>query len=94
MIYFDVVKGYEDKGINLPERKTAHSAGYDFEVSDDVIIPSYLKMIDEISEGERLYTLDELAKYRPFSFRPTLSKSVFSCGYSFCCPHPCKVTFA
>ena len=26
---FEVAKGFEDKGINLPERKTKFSAGYD-----------------------------------------------------------------
>ncbi|HDR7066921.1 TPA: hypothetical protein QCW42_004027 [Bacillus cereus] len=35
---FEVAKGFEDKGINLPERQTANSAGYDFEASEDVVI--------------------------------------------------------
>ena len=34
---FEVVKGYEDKGINLPVRKTAHSAGYDVEAAEDMV---------------------------------------------------------
>ena len=38
---FEIVKGYEDKGINLPVRKTAHSAGYDVEAAEDVVIPSF-----------------------------------------------------
>ena len=38
---FEVVKGYEDKGINLPVRKTAHSAGYDVEAAEDVTIPAF-----------------------------------------------------
>lgn len=38
---FEVVKGYEDKGINLPVRKTKHSAGYDFEAAEDCVIPAY-----------------------------------------------------
>lgn len=37
---FEKVKRFEeDKTINLPERKTALSAGYDFEVAEDIIIP-------------------------------------------------------
>lgn len=38
---FEIVKGYEDKGINLPVRKTKNSAGYDIEAAEDIIIPKY-----------------------------------------------------
>lgn len=38
---FEVVKGYENKGINIPIRKTAHSAGYDVEAAEDIIIPKF-----------------------------------------------------
>ena len=38
---FEVVKGYEDKGINLPVRKTAHSAGYDVEAAENITIPKF-----------------------------------------------------
>ena len=38
---FEIAKGYENKGINLPVRKTAHSAGYDVEAAEDIIIPKY-----------------------------------------------------
>ncbi len=40
---FEVAKGFEDKGINLPERKTKYSAGYDIEAAEDTIIPSFKK---------------------------------------------------
>lgn len=39
---FEIAKGYEDKGINIPIRKTAHSAGYDIEAAEDVIIPKFV----------------------------------------------------
>lgn len=39
---FEIAKGWEDKDIHLPERKTAHSAGYDFEVAEDVVIPKFV----------------------------------------------------
>lgn len=42
---FEIAKGFEDKGINLPERKTKYSAGYDIEAAEDVIIPSFKKGI-------------------------------------------------
>ncbi len=38
---FEVAKGYEDKGINLPVRKTKYSAGYDVEAAEDVVIPMF-----------------------------------------------------
>lgn len=38
---FEVAKGYENADIHLPIRKTKHSAGYDVEAAEDVIIPPY-----------------------------------------------------
>ena len=38
---FEVAKGFEDKGINLPIRKTKYSAGYDIEAAEDCIIPAF-----------------------------------------------------
>ena len=40
---FEIAKGYEDKKINLPVRKTKFSAGYDIEAAEDTIIPSFKK---------------------------------------------------
>lgn len=38
---FEIAKGFEGKGINLPIRKTAHSAGYDVEAAEDTIVPAF-----------------------------------------------------
>ena len=38
---FEVAKGFEDKNINLPVRKTKYSAGYDVEAAEDTIIPAF-----------------------------------------------------
>ena len=38
---FEIANGFEDKDINLPERKTKYSAGYDVEAAEDCIIPKY-----------------------------------------------------
>lgn len=38
---FEVAKGFEDKEINLPVRKTKYSAGYDIEAAEDVVIPAF-----------------------------------------------------
>lgn len=38
---FEVAKGFEDKGINIPIRKTKNSAGYDIEAAEDCVIPPF-----------------------------------------------------
>lgn len=38
---FEIAKEFENKGINLPIRKTKCSAGYDVEAAEDTIIPSF-----------------------------------------------------
>lgn len=38
---FEVAKGFENKGINLPVRKTKYSAGYDVEAAEDTIVPAF-----------------------------------------------------
>ena len=38
---FEIVKGFEDKEINLPIRKTKLSAGYDFEAAEDTVVPAF-----------------------------------------------------
>lgn len=38
---FEIAKGYEDKDIHLPVRKTKYAAGYDVEAAEDVVIPVY-----------------------------------------------------
>ena len=38
---FEIAKGFEDKGIVLPERKTKYSAGYDIAAAEDTMIPVF-----------------------------------------------------
>ena len=38
---FEIAKGFENKDIHLPVRKTKHSAGYDVEAAEDTIIPTF-----------------------------------------------------
>ena len=38
---FEVAKGFENMGINLPERKTKMAAGYDVEAAEDVVVPAF-----------------------------------------------------
>ena len=37
---FEVCKGFKNSNINIPERKTMHSVGYDFEAAEDTVVPS------------------------------------------------------
>lgn len=60
---FEIVSKYANKGINLPCRKTKYSAGYDFEVAEDIIISPLEKIFycdkstDFIKKSSRLTTL-------------------------------------
>ena len=58
---FEVAKGFEDKGINLPIRKTKYSAGYDIEAAENVIIPSFKKGVAPtlIKTGLKAYMQDD-----------------------------------
>ena len=38
---FEIAKGWEDKDIHIPVRKTKHAAAYDVEAAEDVVIPAY-----------------------------------------------------
>ena len=58
---FEIAKGWEDKGINLPVRKTAHSVGYDVEAAEDITIPVYEPGIKPtlIPTGLKAYCQDD-----------------------------------
>ena len=58
---FEIAKGFEDKGINLPERKTKYSAAYDLEAAEDTVIPSFKKGANPtlIKTGIKAYMQDD-----------------------------------
>ena len=58
---FEIAKGWEDKGINLPKRSTKHSAGYDVEAAEDITIPIYKPGIKPtlIPTGLKAYCMDD-----------------------------------
>ncbi len=58
---FEVAKGFEDKEINLPIRKTQYSAGYDIEAAEDIVIPSFKKGMAPtlVKTGLKAYMLDD-----------------------------------
>lgn len=58
---FEIAKGFEDKQINLPVRKTKYSAGYDIEAAEDVVIPSFKKGMNPtlVKTGLKAYMQDD-----------------------------------
>ena len=62
---FEIVKGWEEKNINLPKRKTKYSAGYDFEAAEDTIVPSFKNGVAPtmISTGIKAYMLGDEVLY-------------------------------
>ena len=49
---FEIVSKYADAGLSLPVRKTKASAGYDFQVAEDIVIPSYFNLIRALKQHE------------------------------------------
>ena len=62
---FEIAKGFENKGINLPERKTKCSAAYDLEAAEDIIVPSYKRGMKStlVATGLKAYMQDDEVLY-------------------------------
>lgn len=62
---FEVAKGFEDKNINLPVRKTKYSAGYDIEAAEDIVIPKFVPGVNPtlIPTGIKAYMEDDEVLY-------------------------------
>ena len=58
---FEIAKGWEDKGINLPIRKTKNAAAYDIEAAEDIVIPVYKPGVKPtlIPTGLKAYCQDD-----------------------------------
>lgn len=84
MVKFEVVSKYADAGLSLPERKTAYSAGYDFEVAQDTIVPPYMdlffNMKDEMAGDCSVMTLEEISNLtKSINAKPTLVPTGIKC---------------
>lgn len=88
MAKFEKVSRFKDVDIEMPARKTKYSAGYDFVVAEDVIIPAYEDVFDEFLQADEtdeidLYDpviLDEAAKwYKKYHAKPTLVSTGMKC---------------
>ena len=86
---FEVVSAYADKGINIPTRATHAAAGYDFEVAEDIVIPSmdnmWRKALGSTWE-DYPRTLNEVAKFtKEEKVKPTLVPTGIKCQLASDC---------
>ena len=49
--YFEKVSRFKDIDLKMPIRKTEGSAGYDFIVAEDIIVPSYFTQIEKLKNA-------------------------------------------
>lgn len=80
---FEKVSAYQNIEFNLPCRKTATAAGYDFEVAEDIIIPSYFNLMEKAKSfylTPQIFTLEEMAAFtKNNSIKPTLVPTGVKC---------------
>ena len=70
---FELVSQFADQGDLLPTRATKFSAGYDFVVAQDTIVPSYTNVTNLPYTGTTPASFDEMAKFtKSHQFKPTL----------------------
>ena len=85
MIKFEKVSRFADADFNLPVRKTKNSAGYDFEVAEDIIIPTWTSHLIELGKVNTTVTeppvpLDILASWtKATKAKPTLVSTGVKC---------------
>lgn len=85
MARFEKISKYaDDTTINLPERKTAYSAGYDFEVAEDIMVPpsvfvmGYSSFPDEPKNPPTLTEMKSFLKAHK-TLKPTLVPTGIKC---------------
>ena len=90
MTKFEIISKYTDAGLSLPERKTRASAGYDFQVAEDIVIPPYKCLSRDLDlmhfpwslkEHREACTLEETAKFtKDTGAKPTLVPTGIKCA--------------
>ena len=82
--YFEKISKFkDDEGFNLPTRKTANSAGYDFEVAEDIIIYPYATLSAKMGDPDLMpvaMTLSDVNAFtKRFHARPSLVSTGVKC---------------
>ena len=90
-MHFEKVKRFQDIDLPMPVRKTANSAGYDFVVAEDIIVPSYFEMYSLMFNSqnlgynffdinEKIKTLDEISQItKSLGAKPSLVSTGMKC---------------
>ena len=83
-IKFEKVSRFADKDFNLPVRKTKNSAGYDFEVAEDICIPTWTSQLMALAKAtpqpKEPYSLEEMAALtKQTKAKPTLVSTGVKC---------------
>ena len=84
MIKFEKVKRFADADFNLPVRKTRNSAGYDFEVAEDICIHTWTSQLMALAKAtpqpKEPYSLEEMAALtKQTKAKPTLVSTGVKC---------------
>lgn len=83
---FKKVSRFADADFNLPVRKTKKSAGYDFEVAEDIVVPSFMQLTTSMintahsnpfTETQTLASMAALTKST--NLKPTLVSTGVKC---------------
>lgn len=93
---FEKVSRFADVELDMPKRSTAKSAGYDFVVAEDTIVPPIDFLVDKIRDNGmsgkqprhedyygfvKPYTLDEIAAVtKELKAKPTLVSTGMRCA--------------
>ena len=83
-IKFEKVSRFADTDFNLPVRKTKNSAGYDFEVAEDICIPTWTSQLMALAKAtpqpKEPYSLEEMAVLtKQTKAKPTLVSTGVKC---------------
>lgn len=83
-IKFEKVSRFADADFNLPVRKTKNSAGYDFEVAEDICIPTWtsqlMALVKATPQPKEPYSLEEMAALtKQTKAKPTLVSTGVKC---------------
>lgn len=79
---FEIVSKYKNQNLSLPQRATAHSAGYDFCAAETIVVPSLIQRVMACnSVPPASADLEESKKFlKENSIHPTLVPTGIKCA--------------
>ena len=80
--YFEKVSRFANDDLITPMRKTYFSAGYDMAAAEDIVVPSYQRLMSALNAAgrESIYSLQDLASItKEFKLKPTLIPTGYKC---------------